>query len=130
MLRISLASVAALVVVTVGAAPPVKVAFTGSTSEHSWPLDALDADLPADWTPYEFLVLELKASSSQRFELGLETASGGITKRIHPLAGVWVRASIPLRFYRAPAGDGIDLAATFNQPRDSYWINIASSGGH
>jgi hypothetical protein len=45
-------------------------------------------------------------------------------KRIGPFAGVWVRAPIPLRFYRQPAGNGVDLAATFNQPRSSYWINI------
>ena len=75
-----------------------------------------------------FLVLEFKASSSQRFELGLETANGRFAKRIGPFAGVWVRAAIPLRYYRQPAGDGVDIAATFNQPRGSYWINIHSSG--
>ncbi|MPZ16660.1 MAG: hypothetical protein GEV06_01910 [Luteitalea sp.] len=127
MLRIGLTLVAALVVVTVRAAPSVQTTFTGTTSEHTWLLEELDRELPSDWTPYEFLVLELKASSSQRFELGLETTSGRVTKRIHPLAGVWVRASIPLRFYRSPAGDGIDLAATFHQPRGSYWINLGSS---
>ena len=73
-------------------------------------------------------MLEFKASSSQRFDLGLQTANGRFAKRIGPFAGVWVRAAIPLRYYRKPAGDGVDLAATFNQPRNSYWINIHSSG--
>src|SRR5207249_385728 len=36
--------------------------------------------------------------------------------------------SIPLRFYREPAGNGVDLAATYNQPRNSYWINIGGGG--
>src|ERR1035437_6098407 len=86
------------------------------------------ATLSADGSPYDFLVIEFKASSWQRFDLGLETPRGRYAKRIGPFAGVWVRAAIPLRFYRQPAGNGVDLAATFNQPRNSYWINIHSSG--
>jgi hypothetical protein len=109
----------------VHAALPVQTTFTGVKSEHTWALLELNAALPADWTDCEFLVLEFKASSSQRFDLGLETPQGRIARRIGPFAGVWVRAAIPLRFYRQPAGDGIDMAATFNQPRNSYWINIA-----
>ena len=108
---------------------PVQATFTGAKAERVWPLKELDARLPADWTPFDYLVLEFKASSSQRFELGLETAQGRVAKRIGPFAGVWVRAAIPLRYYRQPAGDGADLAATFNQPRNSYWINI-HAGGH
>ena len=110
------------------AALPVQVTFSASRAERVWPLKDLDAHLPADWTPYGFLVLEFKASSSQRFELGLDTSNGRLAKRIGPFAGVWVRAAVPLRYYRSPAGDGADLAATFNQPRNSYWINIHSSG--
>jgi len=106
------------------AALPVQTAFTGVKGERTWPLEELSPDLPADWSGYEFLVLEFKASSSQRFDLGLEMPQGRIAKRIGPFAGVWVRAAIPLRFYRQPAGDGIDMAATYNQPRGSYWINL------
>ena len=101
--------------------------FTGAKSERTWTLKELNAELPSDWTGYEFLVLEFKASSSQRFELGLETGKGRIAKRLGPFANVWVRAAIPLRFYRQRAGDGIDMAATFNQPRSAYWINIHTS---
>ncbi len=100
---------------------PVKFTFTNS-AEQTLPL----RDLPTDWSPYEFLVLEFKASSSQRFDLGLVTPQGRHAKRIGPFAGVWVRAAIPLRFYREPAGSAHDLAATYNQPRNSYWINIHS----
>lgn len=113
-----------LAATAIHAALPVQTLFTGVKAERTWPLKELNADLPADWTGYEFLVVEFKVSSSQRFDLGLETPKGRIAKRIGPFAGVWVRAAIPLRFYRQPAGDGIDMAATFNQPRSSYWINI------
>ncbi len=118
---------AVLIEARLHAALPVQAAFTGARSEHAWSLKELNADLPADWSPYEFLVLEFRASSSQRFDLGLKTSSGHFVKRIGPFAGVWVRAAIPLRFYRQPAGDGVDMAATYNQPRSSYWINIHSS---
>ncbi len=105
---------------------PVRVTFTAESVEHRLALADLDPQLPTDWSAFDFLVLEFKASSSQRFDLGLETAQGRIAKRIGPLAGAWVRAAIPLRFYRQPAGSAGDLAATFNQPRGSFWINIHS----
>lgn len=117
----------ALLVASVHAALPVQTTFTGPKAEQVWPLQELDPSLPADWTPCQFLVLEFKASASQRFDLGLQTPTGRLSKRIGPFAGVWVRASIPLRYFRQPAGDGADLAATFNQPRSSYWINIHSA---
>ena len=110
----------------VGRAAPVQATFSGARSERSWTIKELNVDIPSDWSQYNFLVLEFKASSSQRFGLGLQTTDRKLTKTIHPFAGVWVRASIPLRYYRQPAGDGADLAATFNQPRSSYWINIHS----
>jgi len=115
---------ALLLAASASAALPVTTTFTGAKSEHTWPLAELNADLPANWTSSEYLVLEFKASSSQRFDLGLETPAGRIARRLGPFAGVWVRAAIPLRFYRQPAGNGVDLAATFNQPRNSYWINL------
>jgi hypothetical protein len=108
---------------------PVRAAFTAEHATQTWSLAELWADLPAYWTPFDFLVLEFRASSSQRFDLGIETTGGRLSKRIGPFAGVWVRAAIPLRFYREPPGSAIDLAATFNQPRSSYWINISGKVG-
>lgn len=102
--------------------------FNQPVSTHSWTLKDLNPSLPPDWTGYNYLVLEFRASSSQRFELGLQIPGRLISKRIHPFPGVWVRASIPLRFYREGLGNGTDLAATVNQPRNSYWINIESGG--
>jgi hypothetical protein len=105
------------------------LSFDRPVASSEWTLKEINAELPSDWSGFDFLVLEFKASSSQRFELGLKTATQHISKRIHPFAGAWVRASIPLRFFRKGLGDAHDLAATVNQPRDSYWINI-ESGGH
>jgi hypothetical protein len=125
-LAVALAAYIAAAVVAQVARMPVRATFTEDSYEHRWALADLDPELPNDWTPYDFLVLEFRASSSQRFDLGIETSRGRVAKRIGPFAGVWVRAAIPLRFYREPAGSAGDLAATYNQPRTSYWINIHS----
>jgi hypothetical protein len=110
-------------------AAPQKATFASDVSTVRWGLEDLDPTLPGDWKDYEFLVVEFRSSSSQRFELGLVSNEGTVSKRIHPLANVWVRASIPLRFYRQGLGDADELASTVNQPRNSYWINI-EAGGH
>jgi hypothetical protein len=102
--------------------------FDEPVSSHEWTLAELNPALPSNWDRYNFLVLVFRTTSSQRFELGLDTGGGLISKKIHPFPNVWVRASIPLRFFRTGLGDGVDLAATVNQPRDSYWINIEGGG--
>ncbi len=110
-------------------AAPQKATFATDVSTVQWPLADLDPALPGNWQDFEFLVVEFRASSSQRFELGLVGPAATVSKRIHPLANVWVRASIPLRFFRQGLGDADELASTVNQPRNSYWINI-EAGGH
>jgi hypothetical protein len=110
-------------------AAPQTATFASDVSTVTWPLPAFDAQLPADWSEAGFLVVEFRSSTSQRFELGLVSDEGNVSKRIHPFANVWVRASIPLRFYRQGLGDADELASTVNQPRSSYWINI-EAGGH
>ena len=110
-------------------AAPQKATFASDVATVQWSLAELDPALPGDWKDFEFLVVEFRASSSQRFELGLVGPAGTVSKRIHPLANVWVRASVPLRFFRQGLGDADELASTVNQPRNSYWINI-EAGGH
>jgi len=109
-------------------AAPQKATFASDVASVQWPLADLDPQLPADWSGFEFLVIELRSSTSQRFELALVSDDGNVSRRIHPFANVWVRASIPLRFFRQGLGDAEDLAATVNQPRNSYWINIEAGG--
>jgi len=109
-------------------AAPVKAVFTRDVSTVQWPLAEIDAALPSDWADAQFLVVEFRSSTSQRFELGIVSDEGNVSKRIHPYANVWVRAAIPLRFYRDGLGDADELASTVNQPRNSYWINIEAGG--
>lgn len=117
-----------LAVFPVRGADTKTITFDQPISTHAFTLKDINPELPADWTGYDFLVVEFRASSSQRFELGLQTGDKLISKRIMPFPGVWVRASIPLSFYRQGLGNASDLAATVNHPRNSYWINIEGGG--
>jgi hypothetical protein len=122
------ASLLALTVVGAHSAPQ-KATFASDVATTQWPVADIEPTLSADWSDAQFLVVELRSSTSQRFELGLVGDEGAVSKRIHPYANVWVRAAIPLRFYRQGLGDADELASTVNQPRSSYWINI-EAGGH
>ena len=87
---------------------PLKVAFEGKVSEHKWPLKELDAQLPSDWSDYQFLVLELKTSTPQRFSLWLHTADGKRRLMLQPFGqNVWLRASIPLQYFKGKDQRGI-----------------------
>ena len=39
---------------SIHAALPVQTTFTGAKSERTWVLKELDAELPSDWTGYEY----------------------------------------------------------------------------
>jgi hypothetical protein len=121
-------AVALALQVVSGHAAPQKAEFNTDVSTIRWTLSDLDPQLPTDWSDALFLVVEFRSSTSQRFELGLVSDEGNVSKRIHPFANVWVRASIPLRYYREGLGDADELASTVNQPRNSYWINIEAGG--
>src|SRR3974390_1316105 len=91
---------------------PFGVAFTPESTEHRFAfaeLGAMARNLPPDWSDYNFLVIEWRPNSSQRFQLELITRDGEggrevmVAKRIDPFQNAWVRVSIPLEFFRKPA---------------------------
>jgi len=110
-------------------AETLRVVFEGASPEHKWVLKDLDPNLPSDWSIYEFLTLELKSSTSQRFELRIHTAGGVRRLRIQPFQGAWIRAAVPLAYFKRPDLQGTDLAALGNKSRTSYWINLMGSYG-
>lgn len=115
-----------LAAVQFAGAAPRRVVFEGEQSEHKWTLKDLDPNLPADWSGYDFLVLEMKASSPQRFNLIFYSGDRVQRRQMQPLANVWIRAAVPLQYYRQPNRSGHDLASVGKVPRDSFWI---STGG-
>lgn len=104
---------------------PLRVTFEGRMSEHKWPLKELALDLPTDWSDFGFLVLELKTSSPQRFSLWLYTTSGKRRLMLQPFGqNVWLRASIPLQYFKGKDQRGSDLASTNNRRTDSFWMGV------
>lgn len=88
------------------------------------PLDKLNKELPTDWEDYEYMVLEMRTSTAQRFLLGIETDSQVYEKRMHLMPQAWVRVSIPLTYYREKPKPGADLAATVNKPLKVGFMHI------
>lgn len=114
-----------IVLCATAAAGPLRVSFQGETSEHKWALQQLARDLPADWSGYEYLVLEMRASSPQRFYLRIHTAGGVARVRLHLFGqGAWSRVSIPLKYFQRPDREGFDLASLGNKPRNSFWMGV------
>jgi hypothetical protein len=106
-----------------------RAVFEGAGAEHTWQIRDLDPDLPADWSGYGFLVLELRLSSPQRFELRVHDAQGVRSVRLSPLPGAWVRGAVPLGFLTQPARQGNDMAAVYNKARPMMWINLTGAPG-
>jgi hypothetical protein len=105
------------------------VAFDKTGTERKWPIREFDAGLPADWSPYNFLVFELRSSSPQRFDLRVHTAGGVRAVRLAPVAGAWVRAAVPLSFFTNKVRQGNDLAAVSNKLRPMMFINLSGTPG-
>jgi hypothetical protein len=107
------------------AGPVRRVEFDGVKSEQKWALKDLNPDLPSDWSPYNYLVMEIRTSSPQRFGLWAGTANGPRRIEIQPFGeNVWLRASVPLRYFKGHDQSGSDLASTNNRRTDSFWMSV------
>jgi hypothetical protein len=107
-----------------------KVTFDSAreVSGHKFAIADISPGLPADWDGFNFVVLEFRTTTAQRFHVGFTTDSGYNELRVmNYVPGAWNRLAIPLRFYRELPRSAVDLAATYNQPRYTGWINL---GGH
>jgi len=87
-------------------------------------------DFPRDWSGYEALVLEVRASSPQRIHLRVYTrGDGGGEERFsrvlfHPYPGVWLRAAVPVALLSKPPATGNDMAAVGNRSRTGYFLGL------
>ena len=106
-----------------------RAVFQGAGAEQTWPLKDLDPKLPADWSSSKFLVLEMRLSSPQRFDLRIQNTGGVRSVKLSPVPGVWIRAAIPLAYLTQPAGQGHDLASVHNKARKLIFINLSGTPG-
>ena len=96
---------------------PLMHTFDGSKSIDSYEFSLKALDINTDnWEAYNFLVLEIKSSTAQRFLLGINTDNGLHEKRTHLMPQAWVRISLPLEFFREKPRPSNGLAATVNKP--------------
>jgi hypothetical protein len=113
---------------TAGRAESKRVVFD-SAAEHTFAWKELGAGLPADWSGYEFLVLEMRLSSPQRFDLRIHNADGVRAVRLSPVPGAWIRAAVPLAFLTHAASQGGDLASVHNKARPMIFLNLSGTPG-
>jgi hypothetical protein len=113
-------------------ATPTTITFDASQPPGGARLALADlaADFPRDWTGYEALVLEVRASSPQRIHLRVVTAAPDTGKEsasrvlLHPYPGVWLRAAIPVALLAKPPATGNDMAAVGNRSRAGYFLGL------
>ncbi|MGD0412692.1 MAG: hypothetical protein ABSC18_13440 [Verrucomicrobiota bacterium] len=102
-----------------------RLEFDGVRSEQKWALKDLNPDLPSDWSAYNYLVMEIRTSSPQRFGLWVGTARGPRRIELQPFGqNVWLRVSVPLRYFKGRDQSGSDLASTNNRRTDSFWMSV------
>ncbi|MDR1783850.1 MAG: hypothetical protein LBR13_06285 [Dysgonamonadaceae bacterium] len=108
----------------------VKFDSSKEVSGRKFAIRDISPDLPSDWDDYNFVTLEFRSTTAQRFHVGFTTDWGYNELRImNYVPGEWNKLSIPLKFYRDLPGAAADLAATFNQPRFTGWINLGGKRG-
>ena len=93
------------------------IRFSGEKQEVMWAVRDINPDLPADWSGYKYMLVEMRVSPACFFWFGLKTEDGILKNRIMPLPDVWVRMSIPLDYYRTVSMDGIEMAELWGKPR-------------
>jgi len=90
----------------------------------------INPDLPRNWDEYNYVTLEFKITTAQRFHVGFTTDYGYNELRVMSyVPNAWNQLAIPLRFYRRLPDARLDLATTFNQPRYTGWINLGGRRG-
>ena len=118
-----LLSIAALAAIS--NAQTKRLVFEGTHALQRFDLKDLGPDFPADWSAFEFLVMEIRTSTPQRFHLIIQDQAGVRRVVVQPFGqNVWLRAAVPLKFFQGRDQSGFDLASANNRPWNSYWLSV------
>ena len=102
-----------------------RLAFEGTQPVQKFDLKDLGPDFPSDWSAFEYLVIEMRTSTPQRFHLIVQDKTGPRRLGFQPFGqNVWFRAAVPLRFFKGRDQSGFDLASATNRPFHSYWLSV------
>jgi hypothetical protein len=108
----------------------IKFDNTKEVSGKKFALADITPNLSTDWDEYNYVILEFKSTTAQRFQVGFTTDSGYNELRVMSyVPNGWNKLAIPLKFYKQLPDANSDLAATFNQPRYTGWINLGGKRG-
>jgi len=66
-----------------------------NSEKKIWAIEEINAELPKDWTNYEFLTFDIYATSPQRFSLVLHDEAGKRRITVLPFQNAWVRPPSP-----------------------------------
>jgi len=103
---------------------------TKEVSGQKFALKSINPDLPRNWDDYKYVIVEYKISTAQRFQLGFTTDKGYNELRILSyVPNAWNKLAIPLIYFTELPGAAVDLAATYNHPRYTGWINLGGNRG-
>lgn len=107
-----------------------KFVFDGVWSELKISMKELGLEAPADLSEYSHLVVEMRKSTPQRMILGVYAREGIRCMRMIAYGqNVWLRASIPLRYFAAPEMTGSSLNGTSNRKENSCWFTVSGPFG-
>jgi hypothetical protein len=104
-----------------------KVKFNSNheVSGKKFAIKDISPDLPENWDAYNFVVLEFMITTPQRFNVGFTTDAGYNELRVMSYTpNGWNKLAIPLQFFRELPTARHDMAAMYNQPRYTGWINL------
>jgi hypothetical protein len=108
----------------------IKFDNTKEVSGQKFALKDISPGLPTDWDEYNYVAVEFRSTTSQRFQLGFTTDEGYNELRIISyVPNAWNKLVIPLKLYRSLPDANADLAATYNQPRVTGWVNLGGKRG-
>lgn len=106
-------------------AQPKRLVFEGTQALQKFDLKDLGPDFPSDWSTFEYLVMEMRTSTPQRFHLVVQDKAGLRRLGFQPAGqNVWFRAAVPLKFFKGRDQSGFDLASATNRPFHSYWLSV------
>ena len=108
----------------------IKFDSSYEVSGHKFAIRDIHPDLPRNWDEYNFVVLEFRITTAQRFQVGFTTDYGYNELRVMSyLPNAWNKLTIPLKFFRQLPDARVSLAATYNQPRNTGWICLGGKRG-
>lgn len=106
---------------------PLNIPFENGKINTGLKLDIghVSTDLPSNWSKCNYLVMELKSTTSQSIYIGLHTEEGynelGFSFYI---TNGWVQCAIPLSYFRNKVIGKHDLTSTYNQRRKLFSADL------